>query len=201
MAVSKRLRFEVFRRDNFQCRYCGAKPPQVELRADHVMPEALGGRTEPSNLVTACEPCNSGKTSIAPDSALVDDVQQDAARWALAIKAAAELRAQEHEERQRYADHFLMQWCDWTHGSDRNMVPLPDDWETTLYGFHDRGLPHPEIPVAIKIAMTNDRVSPEATFKYFCGILWNVLRDMHEIAAAAATKLAAEDEAKPGTGS
>lgn len=63
MAVSKRLRYEILRRDNHTCRYCGASAPDVPLRVDHVTPVALGGTDEPSNLVTSCEPCNSGKTS------------------------------------------------------------------------------------------------------------------------------------------
>lgn len=63
MAVSKRLRFEILRRDNHTCRYCGASAPATPLRVDHVVPAALGGSDHPSNLVTSCEPCNSGKTS------------------------------------------------------------------------------------------------------------------------------------------
>src|SRR5262249_12475071 len=30
------LRFEVFRRDDFRCTYCGRKPPEVVLHVDHV---------------------------------------------------------------------------------------------------------------------------------------------------------------------
>ncbi|MFF8482376.1 HNH endonuclease [Streptomyces antibioticus] len=63
MAVSKRLRYEIFRRDNHTCRYCGASAPNVPLRVDHVTPVALGGSDKPENLVTSCEPCNSGKSS------------------------------------------------------------------------------------------------------------------------------------------
>ncbi|MGW6578921.1 HNH endonuclease [Streptomyces globisporus] len=63
MAVSKRLRYEILRRDKHACRYCGATAPDVPLRVDHVIPVALGGSDAPENLVAACEPCNSGKTS------------------------------------------------------------------------------------------------------------------------------------------
>lgn len=63
MAVSKRLRYEILRRDNHTCRYCGASAPDVPLRVDHVTPVALGGSDKPENLVTSCEPCNSGKSS------------------------------------------------------------------------------------------------------------------------------------------
>ena len=59
--LSKRLRFMVLERDNFTCRYCGAKAPDVELQVDHVIPVAKGGADDPDNLVTACVDCNSGK--------------------------------------------------------------------------------------------------------------------------------------------
>ncbi|AWN05089.1 HNH endonuclease [Gordonia phage Easley] len=38
MAVSKRLRYEILRRDNHTCRYCGATAPDVPLTVDHVVP-------------------------------------------------------------------------------------------------------------------------------------------------------------------
>lgn len=46
--LTKRLRFEILRRDQFRCRYCGTTAAEAELRVDHVIPEVLGGKTEPS---------------------------------------------------------------------------------------------------------------------------------------------------------
>lgn len=65
MPVTKRVRFEVLRRDNHTCHYCGARAPEVAI--DHVVPVALGGSDNPENLVAACAPCNSGKSSATPD--------------------------------------------------------------------------------------------------------------------------------------
>ncbi len=62
-----RLRFQVFTRDNFTCRYCGRIPPQVSLQVDHVIPYSKGGATELGNLVTACSECNMGKSDILID--------------------------------------------------------------------------------------------------------------------------------------
>ena len=39
MAVTKRTRYEVMRRDNFTCRYC--RSTEGELTVDHVTPVAL----------------------------------------------------------------------------------------------------------------------------------------------------------------
>ena len=59
--LTKRVRFEILKRDNFACRYCGAKAPDVVLHCDHVHPVARGGKNELENLVTACRDCNAGK--------------------------------------------------------------------------------------------------------------------------------------------
>ena len=55
------LRFEVLRRDNFTCRYCGRKAPQVELHIDHVIPWKDVKKHDINNLVTSCKDCNLGK--------------------------------------------------------------------------------------------------------------------------------------------
>lgn len=62
MSVSKRTRFEVFKRDSFTCQYCGAKAPDVLLHVDHIEPRAKGGTDDILNLVTACAGCNGGKS-------------------------------------------------------------------------------------------------------------------------------------------
>jgi hypothetical protein len=92
MAVSKRLRYEILRRDNHACRYCGATAPGVKLNVDHVIPQALGGSDKPTNLVTACSPCNSGKTSSLPNAQPVADVDQETFRQAAKLKQEAERR-------------------------------------------------------------------------------------------------------------
>lgn len=64
-AISTRARFEVFKRDQFTCQYCGAHPPGVLLHVDHILAVAQGGTNDAHNLVTACESCNLGKGALA----------------------------------------------------------------------------------------------------------------------------------------
>lgn len=90
MAVSQRLRYEILRRDNHACRYCGATAPGVKLNVDHVIPTSLGGSDKPDNLVSACAECNGGKTSSMPNAMTVQDVSQDAFRQAAELKPAAQ---------------------------------------------------------------------------------------------------------------
>ena len=59
--LSKKTRFEVFKRDKFTCQYCGKPAPDVVLEVDHIIPVAEGGGDEMTNLVTACFDCNRGK--------------------------------------------------------------------------------------------------------------------------------------------
>jgi hypothetical protein len=62
--ISKRLRFEILRRDGFRCRYCGSGSEEVRLEIDHVHSIANGGaELDPNNLITACFDCNRGKSA------------------------------------------------------------------------------------------------------------------------------------------
>lgn len=180
MAVSKRLRFEVLRRDNYQCRYCGAKPPETALRVDHVVPEALGGRAEPTNLVTSCEPCNNGKSSVVLDSPTVDDVAQDALRWADAMRVAAENALAERDLRQECYDAFHTEWHEYTvtSGIKKFTVPLPPDWESTVDRLLTAGLPMPLLIDCIRIAMGAKGVPSDRCFNYMCGVAWRKVNEL-----------------------
>ena len=60
-SISKKLRFEVFKRDNFTCQYCGNMAPDVILEVDHINPVAEKGTNDIMNLITSCFNCNRGK--------------------------------------------------------------------------------------------------------------------------------------------
>jgi hypothetical protein len=62
-AIPQALRFNVFRRDNFTCRYCGKQSPEVILHLDHIKPVADSGRDTEENFATSCVDCNQGKSS------------------------------------------------------------------------------------------------------------------------------------------
>lgn len=59
--ISKKLRFEIFKRDLFCCQYCGKTPPSAILEVDHIVPVVSGGKNEVDNLLTSCFDCNRGK--------------------------------------------------------------------------------------------------------------------------------------------
>ena len=70
VTIPSDMRFSILHRDQFTCRYCGARPPKTELRVDHIQSiEEGGARTDFNNLVTTCNPCNAGKSkrSLKPE--------------------------------------------------------------------------------------------------------------------------------------
>lgn len=71
-AISKRMRFEVLKRDSFTCQYCGKQPPDAILHLDHIKPVSKGGKNTILNLITSCSDCNLGKSDIelSDDSAI-----------------------------------------------------------------------------------------------------------------------------------
>jgi hypothetical protein len=102
MAVGKGKRFEIFQRDGFTCRYCGRRPPDVILEADHVVPVTSGGTDEDANLVTSCFDCNRGKRAnplilsafLRPDAELLWlEAQQEAAEVKRYLETVAEREA------------------------------------------------------------------------------------------------------------
>lgn len=105
---SASLRWSVFCRDGFTCRYCGAQAGQegVELHADHVVSVIDGGDDSYDNLVTACQRCNGGKGArslvdaptcpevIERINARARDLTAQATALAAAIEAQRELDQQ-----------------------------------------------------------------------------------------------------------
>ena len=72
ISLSKKIRFEVFKRDGFICGYCGSHPPDIILEVDHIIAVANGGDNSDGNLITSCFDCNRGKAAnkldVVPES-------------------------------------------------------------------------------------------------------------------------------------
>lgn len=177
MAISKRTRFEILRRDEHTCQYCGAKAPEVTLHIDHVVPVALGGSDKPENLVAACKDCNVGKSSIAPGSPLVQKLSAEASAYALGMADKMTRFRADVESLEDYETEFVDLWNAWGRGSDdnRTTMPLPHDYRMTLFRWKQMGIPLGVYELAIPTAMTKRSIADEARFKYFAGIVWNMV--------------------------
>jgi 5-methylcytosine-specific restriction endonuclease McrA len=62
-------RRNIYRRDNFECQYCGHRPGLKHLSIDHVLPLSHGGKTSWDNCVVACVRCNTRKGNRTPEQA------------------------------------------------------------------------------------------------------------------------------------
>lgn len=93
--ITKKTRFEVFKRDSFTCQYCGRNAPSVLLQIDHIVPVSKGGEDEILNLITSCADCNSGKS----DRHISDD----------AVVKKRHLQATKVQERREQIE-MMMHW-------------------------------------------------------------------------------------------
>ena len=172
MPVGKTARFEVFRRDNFTCKYCGQSAPDVPLDIDHVIPVSLGGADTPSNLVTACKDCNQGKASRPMDDPFAEKVNEDAAGWAEAMRRASEERRKVREIEIRNAQEFYSLWSEYGPATD-----LPRDFPQTVTRFLRLGLEKSDLA---ELVVSVDHRGVRDPWRYFCGACHNRVRQNQE---------------------
>jgi len=178
MAVSKRKRFEIFKRDSFTCQYCGRTPPGVVLECDHVTASANGGSDESHNLITSCFDCNRGKSDV-PLEVVIPSVTERL------------LREQEIAEQVKKYNAFLMKL---RKQADDDIRELGHAWfnhfmarDKYVFGTARvasirtflKKLPKATLLDAIEKAHQKRPVSGESddqTFKYFCGTCWGIIK-------------------------
>lgn len=175
--ISRRLRFEILRRDNSTCRYCGGTAPEVALTVDHVIPIALGGGDDPSNLVTACVSCNSGKTSTNPSDGVVADVAASALAYAKALSQAVGERTTRLDAEEALVRKFYEEWRDFM--SFAPMPPLPDHYDKTILNYWDAGLTPDDLNRYMQVAQCALNVEDRDIWRYFCGCCRNELERRH----------------------
>lgn len=170
--LSKKARFEVFKRDDFTCTYCGQKPPTVVLEVDHIVPVAKGGKNGMDNLITACFDCNRGKGA-GVLTAIPESLKDKASRVKEAEAQLKEYRKvmtakQEREKRDAWAVvHELF-------GDDCHEIGK--DWFRSIMRFHER-LDHLDVMYAAETARHRKYSARDAAlFSYFCGICWNMIK-------------------------
>jgi hypothetical protein len=172
--LSKKTRFDVFKRDGFVCQYCGAHPPAAILHVDHIRPVAGGGTNDIDNLVTACASCNGGKgarslqdipTSLADRAA---EVQEREAQ----IRGFNEIMSAKRDRLDSEAWDVASVWC--AHfGTDE----IYTRYLQSIRMFIERLGLH-EVIGAMEYSVTRVSYSQNPCFKYFCAVCWNKIRKM-----------------------
>lgn len=127
MGLSKKLRFEVFKRDKFTCQYCGKSAPDVLLHVDHITPVSKGGKDDLLNLVTSCADCNLGKgarlltddTAVKKRKAQLDELQERREQLEMLLawhRSLAELDQQVIDELAKFWDDLVPDYSLNEHG-------------------------------------------------------------------------------------
>jgi hypothetical protein len=171
-AISTRTRFEVFKRDEFTCQYCGATPPKVILHVDHIIPVSDGGKNKMDNFVTSCQSCNLGKSNISLNSipqSLKDKAMEIAEREKQILGYQKIMQAK--YDRIEYESWRI---CD---------ALIPD---SSLHGFNIKNrqsivffinkIGFFEVLEAAEIAYSKYSYNEKKCFLYFCGICWNKIK-------------------------
>ena len=175
MALSKKIRFEVFKRDSFQCCYCGRKPPEVVLECDHITPKSKCGEDDIDNLITACFDCNRGKgatelNQVPPgvkEKLMLQRERQEQLDEYNSFLQQAKLKLYENVEECA----FYFEYC-----CDCEMK-LTDAFKYTTLKNFCRKLAIEEIKEAMDIAEEKfGTIGTEDAVKYFCGICWKKIR-------------------------
>ena len=60
--ASPKRRYELLKKYDYTCQYCGREAPYVELEIDHIVPLSKGGTNKIENLIVSCWECNIGKS-------------------------------------------------------------------------------------------------------------------------------------------
>lgn len=113
-SISKRLRFEIFKRDSFTCQYCGRTSPDVLLEVDHIKPLAGGGKNDILNLVTSCRDCNrgKGKTELSDNAEItkqrrqLEEMNERRSQLEMMVKWREELEAMNEKFVDLVSDHL-----------------------------------------------------------------------------------------------
>jgi len=116
--ITKKLRFEVFKRDYFKCQYCGLSAPDVLLEIDHINPVSKNGKNDILNLITACRDCNRGKgadllnenETFKKQMEQMKELQEKREQLKLLVKWRKELENIEKEKIKAIEDY----WCEQT---------------------------------------------------------------------------------------
>lgn len=176
MGLTKKTRFEIFKRDLFTCQYCGRRPPDVVLEVDHIIPRADNGTDDPDNLTTSCSDCNRGKSDRPLEKTLpiVDEMQrletiQEMSERAVLLKSqvttASELRAEEDK-----AIATLIQWYE---DSLDERVGTRD--AEAMRKFIQQLSPH-ELLEAVDSTQKKGLYSYTSKRSYFYGCCWRMIR-------------------------
>lgn len=173
MGLSKKLRFEVFKRDGFKCAYCGQTPPSVVLEVDHIEPRSNGGEDDINNLITACFACNRGKsnvqlTSIPPRiEENIEALKEREEQIKAYRKFIKTIENRFNKDIEHINDIYYNQYKEWGFSEQFKKVSLKKFLTS---------LPLHEVDDSLRTAISRFPADENKVIKYFYGICWNKIK-------------------------
>jgi hypothetical protein len=172
-SISKRMRFEVFKRDSFTCQYCGAKPPEVPLEIDHIIPVSKDGKNTKNNLITACFDCNRGKSNVELTN-IPRPLSEVIERKKIAQSQYSDYKRVLKRERKIVDDQITQIEVIYSNAFEEYV--FVDRFKTTVKKFiSELGLPC--VIDAMELACSKIYYDEQKVLKYFCGICWNRIKE------------------------
>jgi DNA-directed RNA polymerase subunit RPC12/RpoP len=177
-AITKKKRFDIFKRDGFSCQYCGATPPKVVLQVDHIHPVSKGGDNHEDNLITSCQPCNLGKHAV-----LLNVIPKSLKQKAAEVKEAEAQIMAYYEVLEARKERLARE--SWRIVSELNIEnndgSVRSDWLFGINKFIEKLGFYDVMEYASLASSSKSNSGKEARFKYFCGICWNKIREQNDV--------------------
>lgn len=173
MSITKKLRFEVFKRDSFKCQYCGKTPPEVTLEVDHIKPKSKKGTDDINNLITACFDCNRGKKHIEltklPNTLLenAEILKEKELQYKEYQKLIDKINKRIDSEIQKVNEAYNLYFPNYV---------LTEKFKTNTVKKFIKTLGINEVLEAMNSACYKIKDS-DGSIKYFCGICWNIIKN------------------------
>lgn len=173
MGIKKIIRFEVFKRDGFQCGYCGKMPPEATLEIDHINPVSLGGSDDINNLLTACFDCNRGKRNVQLEripNKLNDNLE---------ILKEKELQLKEYNKWIKHSEKRIWKDIEEISQAYENLYPkwtFSDTFKNVSLKRFLGLLPKNRIIDFLHLAAAKFPNDNSAVISYFCGICWREIK-------------------------
>ena len=172
--ISKKLRFEIFKRDGFACAYCGKTPPNATLEIDHIDPFSKGGECCIDNYITACFDCNRGKSNIkltvipnkiSENLEILKAKEEQLKEYRKFIKSIKVRKTRDINKIAKIYSEYFKHW------------KLNNKFKTNTIGMFLEKLPLHEVEESMEMAVSK-MDDCDTSIKYFCGICWNKIKGL-----------------------
>jgi len=173
MAIGKKIRFEVFKRDSFRCGYCGGTPPKTILEIDHINPKKHNGTDDINNLITSCFDCNRGKGSVRLTSIPntlqenIEIIKERESQFNEYEKELRKIRRKENLKIEKICEIYSSYYPQWT---------LSDKFKESSLRSFLKQLDFDSVKEAMFIACSRPKLNDTNSINYFCGICWKRIK-------------------------